>query len=265
MPIDLPTFVASVLTAAGGSAALSLGIARAFGSKWLEHRFNARLEALKHDHNTEVEHLRFRIAGLLDRSTKLNQREFEVLPNVWAKIGEAHHRLLSLIAIWQQGADLSHMGSAQFESFIQECSLKDWQKDELRAQTSQQRNTYYSKAMSWHELHKTVVATAAMNNAVSESSIYIHPDAYDRIKAFVDRLNRAVTEWQLDQQMRAGGDAALIDRSDNNPVHAYRKTGDTDFQALETFLRDRYWAQPDSLAANDTQTALPSTNGLSNP
>jgi hypothetical protein len=245
MPIDLPTFAASVLTAGGGSAALSLLIARAFGSKWLEHRFNARLEALKHDHNTEVEHLRFRIARLLDRSTKLNQREFEVLPNVWAKIGEAHHRFLSLIAIWQQSADLSHMGSAQLESFIQGCSLQDWQKDELRAETNPyKRTTYYSNAMSWHELHKTVVATATMNNAVSESSIYIHPDAYDRIKIFVDRLNKAVTEWQLDQQMRAGGDGALIDTSDDSPVQSYRKTGDTDFQALETFLRDRYWGQP---------------------
>ena len=50
------------------------------GRRWLEARFAERLEKFKHDQNQEIERLRYRINALMDRTTKLHQHEFEVLP-----------------------------------------------------------------------------------------------------------------------------------------------------------------------------------------
>lgn len=267
MPFDLPTFALTVLTACGGSAAIAVGVVKVFGNRWLEHRFNARLEALKHDHQTEVENLRFRIAGLLDRSTKLNQREFEVLPDVWSKIDDAHHKLRSLIAIFKESPDVGRMADGQFEAFVTGCQLQDWQKDELRAETNRfKRTEYYSEAIRWIELHQALVAAQTMNEAVSKGSIYIHPETYEKVLACANRIVDVVQTWRINQQIRADGDAGSLKKDPNDPIQAYRKSGHDEFVGLGAYLRARYWTMPDTTLAAQTSLLLSAqTESLSEP
>jgi len=91
------------------------------------------LEAYKHQQQKELEELRFKISGLLDRTTKLHQREFEVLPEAWAKLVIAHAKVQGLVSAFQEHPDLDRMTPKQLEEFIQNSQLKQWQKDELRS------------------------------------------------------------------------------------------------------------------------------------
>jgi len=77
------------VAAGGGLTLIAYQIFKRFAVKWLDSKFEERLQALKHKHGKEIERLRFEIAKLLDRATKLHQREFEVLPEAWSKLNDA--------------------------------------------------------------------------------------------------------------------------------------------------------------------------------
>jgi hypothetical protein len=239
MPIDFATFGLSVVTAGGGAAVIAFGIFKGFGAKWMDARFAAQLEAQKQVHATETEHLRFRIAGLLDRVTKLNQREFEVLPDIWAKADEAHHHATAILSRWRSYPDFSRLGPAQFEGQLQVTSLEEWQREEMRGAPVHERNSYYAEAMRWIEIHHAKMASYEFSNALSKSSIYLHLDTYERINAFAVMVFQAVRDWQIDAEMRVDGES-LTDGWDATIVR-YRTDGEASFQALGTYLRQRYW------------------------
>ena len=72
-----------------GIWALATHMSKRFGEKWLDSKFDEKLQALRHAHDKELEDLRFKIATLLDRATKLHSREFEVLPESWSRLNDA--------------------------------------------------------------------------------------------------------------------------------------------------------------------------------
>src|SRR5690242_14921631 len=83
--------VGAVVLAGGGMSLIVYQVFKHLAARWLESKFEERLQALKHAHGKELEQLRFRISALLDRATKLHQREFEVLPDAWAKLNDAFY------------------------------------------------------------------------------------------------------------------------------------------------------------------------------
>jgi hypothetical protein len=82
-----------IVVAGGGAAALILGPFRYLADKWLTSKFNQRLEQFKHAQQVEMENLRFKIDSLFDRTTKLHQREFEVVPAAWALLVECKNQV----------------------------------------------------------------------------------------------------------------------------------------------------------------------------
>lgn len=98
----------------------------------------------------ELEQLRFKITALLDRATKLHSKEFDILPEAWAKITDAHWKTRGAISFYQEYPDLSRMMQTEFESFVQNCPLRDWEKAELLSASD--RQTYYRNAISWHNV-----------------------------------------------------------------------------------------------------------------
>lgn len=88
------------------------------GKTWLEAHFAERLEKFKHDQNQEIERLRYRINALMDRTTKLHQHEFEVLPEIWNKLGIAFSSTLAFTSLATRSPELDQMGEAQFSEFL---------------------------------------------------------------------------------------------------------------------------------------------------
>ncbi|MCA1530882.1 hypothetical protein [Bradyrhizobium yuanmingense] len=88
----------AVLVAGGGAAALILGPLRYLADKWLTSKFNQRLEQFKHVQQVEMENLRFKIDSMFDRTTKLHQREFDVVPAAWALLVECKNQVTSFPA-----------------------------------------------------------------------------------------------------------------------------------------------------------------------
>jgi hypothetical protein len=76
-----------ILALVGGGAAvvtstvaLAYWLFKLFSEKWLTAKFDERLAAYRHQQQKELEELRFKIRSLMDRTTKLYQREFFARP-----------------------------------------------------------------------------------------------------------------------------------------------------------------------------------------
>jgi hypothetical protein len=76
---------------------------------------------------------------LVDRATKLNQREFDVIPEAWARLCDAYEATRSLVASLQTLPDIDNMTSEHQNEFISGCKLEEWQKKELGSAESKTR------------------------------------------------------------------------------------------------------------------------------
>jgi len=68
-------FFIQIVAAAGGSTLIVLGVLKVFGNKFLDNLFKKSIEKFKFKINLEF-----------DRISKINQKEFEVLPILWQKL-----------------------------------------------------------------------------------------------------------------------------------------------------------------------------------
>lgn len=165
-----------------------------------------------------------------------------VIPNIWNAATEAHYALLRLISRWQEGVNLHHIGDAQFEAFLADSRLRDWEKDELRAKTSFERTSYYSELQSWVRLRDANESLVKLNVATAQGTIFLTPDTYDRIELFAGKLRAAYNRFREAMVMGTDGDHI----EDNIPVEDYRHDGDRDYRDLARYLRERYWNQDGS-------------------
>lgn len=189
----------TLVTGAGGGAVIALGTFKFFGARWLENRFAARLQDLKHQQGQEIERLRFRISGLLDRSTKLNQREFEVLPEAWAQLHEAFAYCEHLLSRFRTVPDFSKMTEAHFEEALKSFSLAEWQKEEMKTIPKHERTHYYAEAIYWHELHQAKKALAGANGYLFKNGILISPEVFARLDCFAEMISRGGTRTRIKQ------------------------------------------------------------------
>ena len=120
--------------ALGGSVitALAFGLFKAFGENWLSNRFAERLAAFRHDQAKELEQVKFEIGKLMDRTTKLHQREFEILPKAWSRMAKSYYCTGRVIASFQSYPDVERMNPAQLDEFLEDSRLQNWQKAELK-------------------------------------------------------------------------------------------------------------------------------------
>jgi len=249
--------ISSVGISAVTAGTVVWGGAKVVAGKWLDTRFANRLEAVKlegqkqleanrQEHASYIEAMKFERAGLLDRSAKLNQREFEIIPDIWKNATEAHYALLQVISVWQQSPDVGRMTDPQFEACLAESRLEDWQKSEIRELDSYKRNTYYADALEFFRLQDANIALVGFNRAAANGSIFLNPETHAKFEGFGNAMRKTFRRWTLNRQFRLDGDK--VGRDANDPIEAYRENGDTEYQELGRYLRERYWITPQGQA-----------------
>jgi hypothetical protein len=177
---SLPSFT-GVMAALGtigvtivGLTGAAYGLFRLLGDKWLTAKFDERLESYKHEQQRQLEQLRFRINTLFDRTVKLHQREFDVLPDLWAKLNDAFGYVMAFVSPLQSHADLDNMSAAHLEDFLAKSDLAEFQKAELRA--GKDKTQRHAKIRFWYDLNEAQRKYTEFNNSFITSSIFLEPD-----------------------------------------------------------------------------------------
>lgn len=237
--MDIQTIGLGIVGAGGGGAAVAYLIFKTLGAKWLDNHFAGRLQALKHDHDHEMVHLKLKIDGQLDRAVKLNQREFDVVPTIWKAATEAHYGVVDTISVMQSHPDLNRMTEEEFEEFLSGTRLQEFQKTEIRQLNGWDRTSYYSDKAQWLKLNDANKLMVDFNHALLTNSIFLHPDTFTEFERFANPLRKAFNRWLVNMRM---GDAYYrSSEGEPDPVDEYRDQGAALYESLARFLREHFY------------------------
>jgi hypothetical protein len=231
----IETFVGGILAviaAGGGIAAICFLIFKFLGEKWLTAKFDERLAAYRHAQQKESEQLCFTINALLDRTTTLHQREFEVVPEAWAKLNDTVSAVQALISPFQEYPDIDRMPEIALAEFLAASPLHGWEKQELLK--AEKKNDYYIKRIYWHRVSDT-------RKTFRESHVYVKKNGIFMLEAMRKKFD------EIDEMMWA----ALIEHEVNEEhdvrprerekMRAFQKQGPELLKQLESEVQSRLW------------------------
>jgi hypothetical protein len=224
--------VGGFVVGVGGLSLITYQIFKRLSEKWLDSKFDQRLQSLKHEQGKELEKLRLEISMLLDRAVKLNQQEFEVLPEAWSKLNESFWATKGIVGSLQMFPDLTIMDEQQLNEFIDELDFKPWEKRELRA--ARDRNKFYQKQLTLRRLGEAKKKISEAAIYLSRKGIFIPTPILEKMKNLNDIVWRTFVEYELPQTH--DGIPFRMDR-----LTEFFEAGEPSLAELETLIHKRLW------------------------
>jgi hypothetical protein len=224
--------ILATLMLTGLAVSAIVGAAYAFfkflGEKWISQKFAERLEAYKAEQTRELERLRHKINGVFDRTKK----EFEVLPDIWAKLVDAREWAGSYMAAFKQYADIGRMNDADLDEFLATTRFSEGQKREIKNASNKQ--TAYVKTLERHRHADTMDKLREANVSLSKHGIFVLPKVREDMKKMIEFIHSAIIEHQINDdhdvrpRMREGADKL---KAEGEPL----------FKKIEHAVIDRLW------------------------
>lgn len=190
----ISTFISQAVTA----VVAALGSVWLLFKFWFEKRIGAKFEKeskqFEHEKNQILENHKNQLNILADRTYKLHQQEFVILPQTWAVMLDAYHAVRSLVSPIQLGSDLNTMNQAQFDEFLKDVDLLDWEKKELAA--SSDKTEYYQNRISWHRAKKTHDKYSEFHRFFLKNKIFLQHDVKEKFTELDDLIHKALGEYK---------------------------------------------------------------------
>jgi hypothetical protein len=205
---DVAKFVAKLVIAGGGMAAIVWLVLTKFGDRWLEHQFAKRLETFKREETEELEHLRHKITSLFSRISKIHEKEFEILPAAFLNLHKAYGACFELVSALQGFPALSQMGDLQFAEFVAACRLPEFRKNELLHATD--RDGYYRRWIFWTDLAFAKHLQSEFHNHLVMNRIFMTDDLRAQFGEIDRLISSSLTALEIDREAPGSG---LLERS----------------------------------------------------
>ena len=225
-------WIGVITVSAGAIVTFAYWLFKLFSDKWLTAKFAERLEDYKHSQQKELENVRFEINKLMDRTVKLHQREFDVLPEAWALLVDAHGITNAVISALQNYPDVGRMNEAQLNEFLADSPLENWQIEELKA--ADDKTKYYQNALKWRRFYEAQEATRVFHVYRLKHGIFMLPAIHEKFEQMDDLIFQAMFERQLQLENEVDG----RERKARNKLDA---EGADVMKELETDIHDRLW------------------------
>jgi hypothetical protein len=216
----------------GSTAAAAYGLFRLLGEKWIDQKFEKQLEAYKTEQSRELERLRHNINAVFDRTIRLHSKEFEVLPDLWGKLVEAHGWAWSYIMPLQSYPDIGRMDNEELEEFLAGKEFSNAQKRDIAA-SSEKLKTYID-IQERYRYAGVMDKITDFNLGFRKSGIFVKPEVKSDMASMLEMIRKAVIEHQINQEEK--------------PIPRMRdhcKRLDTDgkalFEKIEAAIADRLW------------------------
>lgn len=210
-------FLGEVIAYGGGAAVVAYLLFQYLGKTWIENKFAERLDQLKHQHALELQHLRVEIDSMLGATLKLQEREFQFLPEAWAKLDEAHGLVSWLVSPVQNYPDLDRSTPQQLDEFLTTTEFTESQKEEIRSSSS--RLETYRDIVFWYRLSKVKKAIADLNSFIARNGIFFPPEVKEKFARVSEMLWSAVVSKEVgyeakDYKMQNEGWKKIKDESE---------------------------------------------------
>jgi len=215
-----------IMAYGGGGAAVAYFLFQFFGKNWIENKFAQNLEQHKHAQAIELQRLRVEIDSMLNGAIKIQEKEYEVLPEAWRLLNEAFSLLSNLVAPFQQYPDLDRMNPEQLNEFLDGSELRESQNKEIRA--SGKKVDKYQELITWHRVNIVKSACIAFNDYIAKNGIFLPPELKQQFDAAKNELWSALIDKEVghgakDWKMQYEGWTAIKEKI--NPLYKSIETG----------------------------------------
>jgi hypothetical protein len=227
---NLLATIGAVVIGAGAVGAFAWWLFRLFSEKWLNAKFEESLAAYKHEQQKELEHLKFEINAQMDRATKLHQREFEALPEAWARLMHAYGIISSLVSRLQSTPDLNSMNPAQRDDFVQESKLAEWQREAVLG--AKDKTQEYRNQVEPFKIARARKASQKFYMHFRSNGIFIREPIKEQFIKLDELMLAALSEHQMNFQHQTR-EFGSIDR--------LAAQGETMLKKLELEVQKRLW------------------------
>lgn len=186
MEINPTEIIASLLAGGGGGAVIAYAVFKAFGSKWLENRFQKNLSNLRHEHEKEIQKLQASIDKSLDVTIRVQEREFNSLSECWKLTNIAFGKATQLIQRRSTIPDFSRISNSAKNEFLEELEIPESQKQEVLSSTSP--NEILLKVLRGSFAYQASVAQGNLRNFLFLNEIFIREDIFAKFGAILVKL-----------------------------------------------------------------------------
>ena len=231
--------ILAILSLVGLSIAAVVAAAYAFfkylGSMWIDQKFAEQLEAYKAEQSRELERLRHKINGVFDRTIRLHTKEFEVLPDLWGKLVEAHAWGANYISPMQSYADLGRMDEEELNEFLGGTTFMEVQKRDIKDETRpHERQRVFTKIADLYRHNDAQERLRLFATSLRKDGIFVKPE----IKADMDTMLTLLQNAMFEKRMNEDDDIRPRLRDD---YKKFQTEAPKLIEKIEKAVADRLW------------------------
>ena len=196
--MELPDWIGQVFLGGGGGAAIALGLFRFLGQNWIKNKLNKDLETAKAE-----------ISIHAAKRLRLQDKEYEVFPEIWARLSDSKASLQAALIQFRPMPDLDRMSQEDFESWLDSAGLDEKEKRALKSSTD--RNSEFERILDYRALRKANEKYFEFQTYFEKNRIFLSPEVretFDEIKGPL-RKSWAAKKADIDLADRAGGEDYL--------------------------------------------------------
>ncbi len=245
---NLGAFFGYSVLGVGTISAVTYALFKVFSEKWLTAKFDERLAAYKHQQQKELEQLRYTINSLMDRTIKLHQREFEILPEAWARLADAFASVASIVAGLQRYPDLNRLTEPQLAEFLTGADLPSWKQDEIKAASD--KTSAYQSELQWKQKNTARDEYYKFHDYLRKNGIFIRQEMKSKFAELSELIHMAFIEHEINLENP---------HHQTSREHALRltKEGEAIRKGLEVLVQNRLW---DSQTTTNPENSPPQSS-----
>lgn len=211
---EILKFIGEVVAYGGSATFIAYMVFKHLSNKWIENKFQEKLENYKTEQQKELEVYKHKINSLFNRVSKIHEKEFEVLPQMYSLMIEAIEKISIVTSTFKQYHNVKDMSKERLEVFLENSFLEDWQKEELKKSYDKQK--YYQKASAFFDLHNSKKAIYEFHSYIERNRLFLKDD----IKQKFNEIDSLI--WEIYNS----SDVAEEVEDNKMKVQAWRDTRD---------------------------------------
>ena len=189
---EVSSFLTQFLIVSGGAAGIAYLLFTWLGKKWLDTKFDQRLEAYRRAQAEELESYRYKVKALFSRVSKIHEKEFEVLPAAWRRLQDALGPVNDLTSILQSYPDLDRMTPGELDHFVSDSELIEAHKEELLQ--APRKTDFYVDKIFWYRINNAKRKHTELHNYLVYNRIFLSRDLFDGFDNIDKMLRESILE-----------------------------------------------------------------------
>jgi hypothetical protein len=227
---DIYKALGQVLAYGGGGAAVAYLMFQFLSKKWIESKFAEKLELFRHTQAIELQKLRVEIDSLLSGTIKLQEKEFEILPEVWDRLNAVYEKISGLLSPFKSYPDLERMPEDAMKEFMESTPFTQSQRKEVVQ--SGRMNGRYQEYHTLYMIHEVKLSYSELEKLVARNGIFLQPELRDLMESMSEAIWSSITSKEIGHDAQ---DWKMQKESLNN----LRDTVKPLYKDIETYIHTR--------------------------